>query len=83
MTTTNKIEIQDATEAKQKSYYVETGPLENTQLDRDVRFATAADAEQARSTLMSCRDRDGFAPEVMESDEPANTTFAQWTSTGW
>ena len=66
-----------------KSYYVETGPMQNTQLDRGVRFATKAEAEEALSTLLSFRQVRGAGPAVCESCEPPTTTIAAWNQGGW
>lgn len=67
-----------------RSYYVETGPMENTGLDNGTRFATRAEAEQALGVLLGARDRrGGFTPEVCESREEPNSTFAEWNEKGW
>lgn len=66
-----------------KSYYVETGPLQNCQLDRDVRFPTRREAEQAVCTLRGMRDCRDFTPEVIESDLPATTTYPVWVRADW
>lgn len=62
-----------------QSYYVETGPMQDTDLDRELRFATRGEAEQALKTLLSFRTRAGdFTPEVMESTEAPTTTIEAW-----
>ena len=67
----------------QTSYYVETGPIENAGLDREVRFATREEAEEAMSALERMSGRKGRYPEVGTSNQPANTTIKAWNEKGW
>jgi len=68
------------------SWYVESGAMENTGLDRRTRFPTREEAAQALAVLTDAygpKDRNGRAPTVEESREPANSTFAEWNAKGW
>ena len=60
------------------SYYVESWGMENTGLDRDVRFSTRMEAERALRTLGACVDRNGRPPTIEESSEPPTVTFQEW-----
>lgn len=61
-----------------KSWYVETGAIENAGLDREVRFPTQREAEQAMATLDATRDRNGREVTIEESELPPTTTFTEW-----
>ena len=65
------------------TYYVETHAMENTGLDREVRFATRRETERALGSLRLWRawaDRHGQVPTIEQSDESATTTFAEWSA---
>lgn len=63
------------------SYYVETYEMQSTTLDREVRFATRDEAEQALEILALARGS-GRAT-VEESDEPPTTTLKAWNEGSW
>lgn len=69
-----------------QSHYVETYAMENSTLDREVRFPTRKEAERALADLVGMRgptDRHGRTPSVEESREPPSTTYVEWCAAGW